>query len=153
MLRLANENRVSQVTILEDTILHLISLTLFQKEKLLGNMASMQPDKSEKSEEGSPPVSMVMILVDAISPAIKKISGPGVPEGIDVKQILEQIEDMADLQAIFQAVVEHCSLTVDESKNSLSSSEQPTPDSAGSVEKNAVPEKEPVSVIPVKTEA
>ncbi len=66
MLKLANSERVSPVTILDDVTLHLISLSVVEKEALLMRMGNCDLEDGE---------SVLTAMLTAIAPAIQKITG------------------------------------------------------------------------------
>lgn len=118
-LKLANKNRTYEIDAC-GTKLEIISLTLGEKEELIHKIRNIG------SEVGA-----FNRLIDAIAPAIKSIAGF---EGVSPREILSQIEEIDSLEEIIRAILEHCSLSLGESKNLNSSSGQPTPDSVGNVE-------------------
>ena len=98
-------------------------MSIGDKEKLVADIINVG------SEDGA-----FSRLLDVISGAIVSIAE--FPDSTP-REILEQIEDLSQMRAIVEAIVGHCSLTDDEAKNSLSSSEQPTPVSAGNADSPA----------------
>lgn len=126
MLRLVNKDRIHEVTILDDVVLHLVSLSIREKEELLMKLSRLSEADTKNAIES---------LFTIISPAIVKITGPDIPDNISVIDLLQELENMEDLQAIVTAITEHCSLTIDEAKNLDYSLDQSTADSTGNVVK------------------
>ena len=135
-LRLVNKQRTHTITVC-GTEFKIISMTIGEKEKLVYDIQNVGSDNGAFDR-----------LLDVITPVITQIAGYDSP----VRTILGQLEDIAQLREIIQAIITHCSLTESESKNLPSSSEQPTPASAGNVVKNAVPDDGPVSITPTPTD-
>lgn len=128
-LRLVNKERTQPIQAC-DTTFQLISLAIGEKEQLVYELTNIGPEYGAFSR-----------LLDIITPVISSI------EGYDgsVRKTLDKLEDIDQLRTIVQAIIKHCSLTEDESKNSPSSSEQPTPESAGNADQNAAPDVAPAS--------
>lgn len=137
-LRLVNKERSYPVTVC-DTVFHIVSMTIGEKEKLLYSLANISTANTKGGES-------LHALLDLIAAAIVKIDGFDKPP----REILEQIEDTQQLKQIVEAVVKHCNLSDNETKNSFSSSVQPIPVSVGNAEKLVVPDDAPVSNIPTK---
>ncbi len=127
-LRLVNKSRTSTITAC-DTVFHIISMSIGEKEQLVYKLQNLG------SEDGA-----WERLLGIITPAIVRIEGF---ESRTVEDVLGELEDLEQLREIIQAIIAHCTLTSSERKNLLSSSEQPTPDSAGNAENNAGAESEP----------
>ena len=134
-LRLVNKER-SHVVRACDTNFHIISMTVGEKERLLIDITNIGAEQGAWER-----------LLNVVCPVITKIEGPDF-EGKDAKSILSQLEDITQMREFLQQLIAHCSLTPDERKTSSSSSEQPTPESAGSAEKRVDPDGELASITP-----
>ena len=128
-LRLVNKQRVHPITIC-DTVFNIISMTIGEKEQLVHDLQNIDVQ-----------VGAFARLLDIISPAIANVKG----YEQSTRKVLEQLEDIEQLREIVRAIIQHCSLTKEEVKNSSSSSGQPIPVSAGNAENVAAPEGVPVS--------
>lgn len=118
-LRLVNKERTYPVNV-DGTIFHIISLSVGEKEDLCNSIRNVGPEDGAFDR-----------LLDIITPILVSIDGY---EGETVRNVLSRLEFIEDCRVLVQAIIEHCSLSGDERKNSLSSSEQPTPVSAGNAE-------------------
>jgi hypothetical protein len=132
-LRLVNKQRTHTIEAC-GTRFTIRSLSIGDKEKLVYDLMTIGDGTSAEDSAFSR-------LVDRLCTAIVSIEGYEEPPA----DILKQLEELEDLRAIVQAVIAFCSLTKAERKNSPSSSVQPTPESAGNVEKPAGPDGEPAS--------
>jgi hypothetical protein len=132
-LRLVNKERSYPVTIL-DTVFHIVSMTVGEKEQLLYKLSTI-------NQNSIPAGKTFASLLDLIAPAIKSIDGF---DGQIPREVLGKLEDYNQIQIIIKAIIEHCGLSDDEAKNSLSLSEQAIPVSTGSVEMPVEPDDAPV---------
>ena len=135
-LRLVNKQRTHKIEVCGTTF-HIISMSIGDKEQLINRIQTVGPEDGAFDR-----------LLDVIAPAIESIDGyDSAP-----REVLSQLEELEDLKQIIQAIIKHCALTPSESKNSLSSSAQRTPGSAGSAEKPVGPDDEPASTTPKQTD-
>jgi hypothetical protein len=134
-LRLVNKNRTHAIQAC-DTTFHIISMSVREKEKLVYDLCHLKTDTNESACDS---------LFDVIAAAITSADGYDIP----VRELLEQLEDHEQLRLIIRAIIDHCSLTSTESKNSLSSSAVHTPESAGNVEKRVAPDDDLASRTPM----
>ena len=136
-LRLVNKSRTYPV-IIEGTTFHVMSMSISDKERLMYDFQNIS-----KWMQENPTKSVSERFMSLLASAIVKI------DGFDASPFdtLMQIEDLAQLRTIVDAVKNHCNLNEAESKNSASSSEQFTPEPARNVEKPVNPEVVPVSTI------
>jgi len=105
-LRFASRERVYPIDV-DGTIINLKSLSIIEKERLARQLSSVNGEDSEAFKS----------LLKCLAPAIVSIEGFQ-QEPIEV---LEMLEYPADLKKIMEAIMEHCSLSLDEEKNSDSS--------------------------------
>ena len=120
-LRLVNKNRSHPIEA-AGTTFHIISMSVGEKESLINDIRTIGPENGAFDR-----------LLDVLIPAITSIEGyEGTP-----REVLTELEQLADLRAIIQAVIAHCALTGEEAKNSSSSSERPIPVSTGSADQPA----------------
>lgn len=101
-LRFADESRIYPIQI-GDITFNLKSMSIVEKERLARQLANMDGDQPDAFKS----------LIEQLCIAIVSI------EGFDEKpaKVLERLENPADLKKIVQAVVDHCSLSMDESGN------------------------------------
>ena len=143
-LRVANKNRTHPIEVC-DTIFHIISLTVSEKAKLIEDLQRMDTVAASAKSQDEAFGKFLDILVGAIV----KIDGF---ENQPVREVLSNLEDMTQLLEITKAVINHCSLTFQEAKNSLSSPVQPIPDSVRGVEIDAVLDGAIASTTQIKTD-
>jgi len=143
-LRVANKNRTHPIEVC-DTIFHIISLTVSEKAKLIEDLQRMDTVAASAKSQDEAFGKFLDILVGAIV----KIDGF---ENQPVREVLSNLEDMTQLLEITKAVINHCSLTFQEAKNSLSSPVQPIPDSVRGVEIDAVLDGAVASTTQTKTD-
>jgi hypothetical protein len=129
-LRLVNKNRTHAVVAC-DTNINIISMSIGEKSELLDGLLNLGDPKNAFDR-----------LLSLLGDAIVSIDGF---EGQKPVEVLRKLEDFEQLRAVMKAIIAHCSLNLTEAKNSPSSSEQPTPESAGNVDNDASPDKEPAS--------
>ncbi len=137
-LRLVNKQRTHSINAC-DTTFQVVSMTIGEKEKLIYDIQNVG------SEDGA-----YERLLDVIVPVIVKIDQHN---NQSVRKVFEQLEDLAQVREIIQAVICHCVMSEDESKNSPSSSEQLTPESAGNAGNPVDPVGAPVSTTPTQMDS
>lgn len=135
-LRLVNKDRTHEVTIC-DTVFHIISMTITEKDLLIHNLTSMT-----QYIEKHPDENLSDRMLSLLCSAIVKIEGH---EDKTVREVIDSLEDYIQLREIVKEVIMHCSLSKDEVKNLNSSLEQSIPEPTGNVEKPASLEDVPVS--------
>ena len=106
-LRFVDESRIYPIQI-EDITFNLKSMSIIEKERLARQLADMDGDRPDAFKS----------LIEQLCMAIVSIEG----FDEDPATILERLENPTDLRKIVQAIVDHCSLSMDESENSDSSS-------------------------------
>ena len=114
MLRLVDPSRTQKVTIL-DTEFQMRSISVREKFAIIEQLSSLKPEVTSFDH-----------LIDTLCLAIHAIAG-----NEDVKNVLNQIEQLDDILKIMNGVIEYCSIKDNESKNSASSSGTSTPVPAG----------------------
>lgn len=129
-LRLVNKERTYPIVVC-GTTLNVVSMTIGEKETLVHSIQTIGPETGAFDR-----------LLNIIAPAITSIVGC---DDMTSLQFLTAMEDFHQLQEIVRAIIKHCDLTQVERKNLPSSSEQPTPGSAGNAETLVEPDEEPVS--------
>lgn len=134
-LRLVNKDR-TQIIEACGTKIHIQSMTIGDKERLVRGIQAV-PFTGDPDEE-----KFKRLIELVANDAIVKIEGY---DGQTPLEVLLKLEDVHQLREIIKTIIDHCDLSPEEIKNSSSSSEQPTPVSAGNVETSAKPDDEHVS--------
>lgn len=134
-LRLVNKQRTYPIDACGTTF-QVVSMTIGEKEKLIYDIQNVGSEDNAYER-----------LLDVVVPVVIKIDQY---DNQSVREVFEQLEDLAQVREIIQAVIRHCVMSEEESKNSSSSSEQLTPESAGNAENPVDPVGAPVSTKPTQ---
>jgi hypothetical protein len=104
-LNFVNEERTHAITVC-DTTFHLISMTIEDREALIFAIANLDVQENTAGKS-------YLTLLDLICPVIKSIDG----YDEEPKAVLRRLEDYKQAMELVKAVVAHCNLGDDESKN------------------------------------
>jgi len=138
MLRIVSPDLIHEVDVSGTTLLFR-GITVREKYLLLSEIAKT-PDTEDTDA-----------LFDDLRDTLSRVI-VGMKDGMPFDELFDKLEDIQDIRSIIKAVVGYCGLKEAEAKNSDSSSGQPTPASAGSAVKPAVPDGEPASTTPEREE-
>jgi hypothetical protein len=132
------EHGSTETVNINGAIIKFKNISIREKFKILNALATLEKDVSIiKAWDG---------IIAALSDVVISINN------IEFTDAVDRLVDYDSLRELVSTVITRCTLGMSQRKNSLSSPEQPFPESAGNAETNVDPDGAPVSIIPTVTE-